>query len=101
MLDMLYIYLSISYPLTIEVVFSKTEFLVSKIAKDSLNTSFPFALKNYFYECMSLIILIILLLYLAMTDFAADEILQFYLYICNLKRTGGIPMKYRFRNQFK
>lgn len=79
MLDMLYIYLSISYLLIIEVVFSKTEFLVSKRAKESLNISFPSTLKNYFYESMSLIILIILLLYLTMTDFIVDVILQLYL----------------------
>lgn len=79
MLDILYIYLSIAYPSTIEVIFCHTEFLVSKRAKDSLNTSFPSALKNYFYESMFLITLFILLLYLTMTDFIADGILQFYL----------------------
>lgn len=79
MLDIIYIYLSIAYPSTIEIVFSNTEFLVSKRAKENLNTSFPTALKNYFYESMSLLILFILLLYLTMTDFIADGILQLYL----------------------
>lgn len=79
MLDILYIYLSISYPSTIEIVFSNTEFLVSKRAKDSLNTSFPIALKNYFYNSLSFYISFMALLYLTMTDFIADGILQLYL----------------------
>jgi hypothetical protein len=79
MLDILYIYLSIAYPSTIEVVFCHTEFLISKRAKESLNISFSTALKNYFYESMSLIALFILLFYLTMTNFIADGILQLYL----------------------
>lgn len=79
MLDILYIYLSIAYPSTIEVVFCHTEFLVSKRAKESLSISFKSTLKHYFYESLPFYISFIALLYLTMTDFIADGILQLYL----------------------